>query len=64
MLEDRLEGELLAPVPALCCEGCIAPDVLAAACIRLFYVSCVGNDGTVCGFSSWCRVRHLSPQLP
>ena len=28
MLEDHLDGELLAPVSALCCEGRIEPDVL------------------------------------
>jgi len=64
VLEDHLNGELLAPVSALCREGRIEPDVMAAACIRLFHVNCVGTEGTVCGLSSWCRVRHLSPQLP
>ena len=45
-------------------RGALSLMSLAAACIRLFYVSCVGNEGTVCGFPSWCRVRHLSPRLP
>ena len=28
MLDDHLDVEFLAPVPALCCEGRIEPDVL------------------------------------
>ena len=28
MLNDHLDVEFLAPVPALCCEGRIEPDVL------------------------------------
>ena len=64
MLDDHLRESCLHLYLLIAVRGALSLMFLAAACIRLFYVSCVGNEGTVCGFSSWCRVRHLSPQLP